>query len=247
MTSRSLPPLTGPARAPSAPRAHNRPHLPALLTGRLTLSLALICGALALGYLLLAATVAANERPGPDVVASETLNGWSSTGMDWVMSNITHLGDSITANLLSVAMGAWLMIRARRPWAAIALVLATPAGQLLIHTLKSASARERPDLFLPLEAAGGYSFPSGHMFTAVLAWGLLAGLVSMRLPGRARWIPWGVWAVIVGSVGISRVYLGAHYASDVIASLLIGIAWIVGWLAVIGRLMALSDGRREHP
>jgi len=91
-------------------------------------------------------------------------------------------------------------------------------GQVLKHLF----ARPRPQLFPWLTGAGGWSFPSGHTLNAVVLGGLLVWLIGWRLSGwrRAALGVWaGLWAALIG---LSRVYLGVHYPSDVLASLAVG-------------------------
>ena len=190
---------------------------------------------LTLAYVLLATAIPATSPPRFDVAISETLHGWSSPALDRFMMNVTVLGDSITANAVTLLAGLGFVWR-RQFLAALVVATTTPAGQLLVRLLKEASSRDRPDLFPPLEVVSSYSFPSGHTFAAALAWGLVAGIAAARFTGPARWLPWLGWTLIVGVVGASRIYLGVHYASDVAGSLLVGIAWIIGWLAVIDRI-----------
>jgi membrane-associated phospholipid phosphatase len=94
---------------------------------------------------------------------------------------------------------------------------------LLNSLLKLLFARPRPNVFPPLMAETSYSFPSGHTMSAVAVYGLLALLLWQR--GQYAWalLP-GLWVPLVA---LSRVYLGVHYPSDVLASLALGTIWLV--------------------
>ena len=92
---------------------------------------------------------------------------------------------------------------------------------------KRVVARERPDLLDPLVIEPGYSFPSGHSILGMVAWGVMAVLVSRsRLPRPVRMVVIGLLATIVVLIGVSRVYLGVHYPTDVLAG------WVAGGVVV---------------
>ena len=101
-----------------------------------------------------------------------------------------------------------------------ALVVTSVAAGFILSTLfKVQYARPRPDVFPPLVVEHSYSFPSGHTMAAVSFYGLLAILLCQR-GHRLLAIIAALWVLLVA---ISRVYLGAHYPSDVLASLALGI------------------------
>ena len=109
----------------------------------------------------------------------------------------------------------------------LALVLTIPGGMLLNLLLKSAFARQRPSFENPIITLTGHSFPSGHTMMATLLYGLLAVFAVLNLKAWR----WRVRAVVMAGlvilmVGFSRIYLGAHYLSDVLAAMAAGIAWL---------------------
>ncbi len=140
---------------------------------------------------------------------------------------ITELGSTgavIVVGLLVFAVGA-----AIGPWrhgliGAITIALASSGLQLT----KAVVARTRPDLLEPLVVEHGFSFPSGHATLSMVAYGVLAVLISRsRLPWAAQLpIIIAIGALIV-LIGVSRVWLGAHYPTDVMAG------WIAGWVIVM--------------
>ena len=124
---------------------------------------------------------------------------------------------------LAVAALLW-----KRRWhAVLTLVLTVPGGMLLGEWLKLLVHRPRPYTVGPLVDWAGYSFPSGHTIGATLLYGLLA-LTLLRVLPRRRW---QVVAVVLAAglilvVGFSRIALGAHYFSDVIAAIFFGLMWL---------------------
>src|SRR5690606_36751376 len=113
-------------------------------------------------------------------------------------------------------------------------LVALGGGQILIHLLKHAVARPRPEVVSHLVEVSTLSFPSGHAMGAALTYGTLAVLAARFAPGRASKICLGVLAVLITLlVGMSRVYLGVHWPSDVLAGWCAGAAWAAAcWLAL---------------
>jgi len=126
---------------------------------------------------------------------------------------------------LMLALCGWLAFRRRRYDAGL-IAAAWIGGQILHVSLKLVYQRPRPSLFPPLSHASGYSFPSGHTVTAVMTYGLIAAVIGPMLPRALRWAPIAIASVMVALVGLSRVYLGVLYPTDVLGSVLIAGAWL---------------------
>ena len=73
---------------------------------------------------------------------------------------------------------------------------------------------------------GSYAFPSAHVLRVTVLFGFLAVLVARPLSERWRWLPYSLAGALVGSVAISRLYLGVHWLSDILGSLTLGVAWV---------------------
>lgn len=129
------------------------------------------------------------------------------------------------AKLLGAAalVGAWLLIRRKRPLLWVLPVI--PVGIALNAGVKEVFARPRPHLAEPLVQLSTFSFPSGHAAGSTVFYGALCALVFAHTPSRGwRALACCVAAVMVVLVAFSRVYLGAHYVSDVIAGMAEGLA-----------------------
>jgi membrane-associated phospholipid phosphatase len=183
-------------------------------------------------FFLLADEIVADDRLKLDLKLSEWVRAHESPGLTQVMEVLTNLASAPVVIALWLLMVGWL-VRQRRRRSAIIVAIAWPLGQGLVSVIKFIYQRPRPDPGPGEAPFSGYSFPSGHTFTAVVTYGLLAALISEQLPGRWRWAPWAVATLVVAGVGYSRVYLGAHYPVDVLGSLLLGGAWLSAILLAI--------------
>jgi membrane-associated phospholipid phosphatase len=159
-----------------------------------------------------------------------------------LMLVVTTTGQSIAVVVLAVVLY-WLWRHDRRLDAVTTLV--SFVGAVAISTvLKLVFARPRPHVFPPLvPPINTYSFPSGHTLASVALYGLLA---IWLWRGGHRW-----WAVLSAAwvlvVGFSRIYLGAHYPSDVVASLALGTVWLVLIMAGYDRLARRWSEEAEEP
>ncbi|MEO5700317.1 MAG: phosphatase PAP2 family protein [Casimicrobiaceae bacterium] len=161
---------------------------------------------------------------------------------------------------IAIATGALALHLAwRRQWHWLgAQLVAVPGGMLVNVLSKYAFARARPSFVDPLLTLTTYSFPSGHVAASTLFYGFLAAYLVARVPA------WG-WRVlfvlsssfIVALVGLTRVYLGVHFLSDVLAAFALGTAWLAMVLTTFhtfraqqssreGDLQARSHSARRH-
>lgn len=159
----------------------------------------------------------------------------------WILA-ITALGGIHTVvPLTAVAVAGLAAVRQWR--GAVTLALAVAATQLTVPLIKVLIERPRPPGSDALAEAHGYSFPSGHAATAVALYALLALLCAAACRGRVRGAIALAGAGIALAVGLSRLYLGVHYPTDVVAGWLIGGALALLSWAVASRLGAPRGGR----
>jgi undecaprenyl-diphosphatase len=133
---------------------------------------------------------------------------------------------------------------------ALLLLVSTVGGSLLTTVLKAVFGRARPELFDSGYTASFYSFPSGHATVAVGFYGALTLILAYRLRGFARWAVATGGVSLVLLIGFSRLYLGVHYPTDVLAGFLAAPLWVicvgavyVVWLSVRGLRAAESRSR----
>ncbi len=160
-----------------------------------------------------------------DAWATPFLHGMSSPAMDVAMTAITQLGTVFVILPALVVLGIWLL-RTGRVRSLVYLVLAILGSLVLQLTLKPFFARPRPDVPYA-QVLSDYSFPSGHTLSAVVFYGGVA-LVIWSLFGRRAGLAAIAGAIIISvAVGISRIYLGYHFLTDVVGAMLAGIAWLL--------------------
>jgi undecaprenyl-diphosphatase len=119
----------------------------------------------------------------------------------------------------------------RRQWLEAIFILATTSSVLLAFALKELIHRTRP---FPIaqnvtglaQSINEYSYPSGHVLFFVVFFGFFAYLAWMHFAGRVRVIVITICVALIVLIGPSRVFLGAHWASDVVGSYIIGAIWL---------------------
>jgi undecaprenyl-diphosphatase len=155
-------------------------------------------------------------------------------GPRWLVEvgrDVTAFGSSVVVALLTAAVAGYLWLR--RSYGALwFLVVATAGGGLLSHLLKALFARERPDP-VPYIWVSSPSFPSGHAILAAVVY-LTMGILLARLEPKPLLKAYflGVMMALTFLVGLSRVYLGVHYPTDVLAGWTVGLVWgLLCWLA----------------
>ena len=172
-----------------------------------------------------------------DVHVSTWMQGHHLPGLTAAMLAITHAHSSIGMAVASIVFA--LVLARMREWYWIAtLALAMIGGAVVNLGIKRAYERARPTFDEPLIHLDSFSFPSGHTAGATLFYGVLgAFLVSRYFSRRTRARIVAIAIVMVALVAFSRVYLGAHYLSDVVAAACSSTAWLVLCLSGVHHLI----------
>ncbi|MEU5519929.1 phosphatase PAP2 family protein [Streptomyces sp. NPDC047860] len=222
----SIPHTTSPPRPPQ--------HRPAVL----------YAGALAVCSALLLALVAVEWRPllGLDGDISRTAHRWAvaEPGLTRAARILTDwVWDPWTMRVLCGVAAGLLVWRYADRWSAVWLVLTVAVATAVQQGLKAALGRARPVWPDPVDSAHYAAFPSGHAMTATVVCGLLLWLLHRHGVDRALWrAALAVAVVSVTGVGLTRVWLGVHWPTDVLGG------WLLGALLVTG---AVGMHRQRHP
>jgi len=153
---------------------------------------------------------------------------------DRLMVMISELGDGEVLYGFTALLGLWLVWR--RNWRMVLhWIIAVAAVALLTWALKLHTGVSRPPLLDT--AAMSYAFPSMHASLSVAVYGFLAAAIARELRGYWHWLPYSLTVFVVVSIGFSRLYLGAHWLSDILAGWSLGLVWVA----------TLSIAYRHHP
>jgi undecaprenyl-diphosphatase len=156
---------------------------------------------------------------------------------------VTALGGFTVLTLVVAASVAMLLLHRRRIQAGV-LAAAVLVGQVLSNLTKHLIGRDRPDLVPHLDQVYSSSFPSGHSALSPIVYFTLAGILAAGETSRAaKTLLLGVAAALVLSVGASRVYLGVHWPTDVLAGWAMGTAVALLATLVLHRLAPHAAGR----
>ncbi|ASR44628.1 hypothetical protein BEN78_15920 [Xanthomonas citri pv. mangiferaeindicae] len=151
-------------------------------------------------------------------------NQMARDGFDRVFLFFSQIG--YARGVVPVDIGLVVLLLALRRWRdGLFAALATGGSALLNLGTKQLFARDRPSLWESIAPEATYSFPSGHAMGSMT---LALVLVLLTWPTRARWWTVAAMAVFVPMVGLSRIYLGVHYPSDILAGWAAASVWVVG-------------------
>ncbi len=210
-------------------------------------------GFLLLGLLLVAATtlfvfgwlaeeVLEGSTQRFDALVRTAVHQLATPGLTRLMQAFSFLGSVVAVTTMClVAICVSLYFRRARTAALLAITMLGVAA--LDVSLKHAFHRPRPVAFFGATPSS-YSFPSGHAFGSLCFYGVLAAILAARVRRRvAKFCLWMAAALLIGMIGFSRIYLGVHYPSDVIAGYCAGTVWVA---AVLSLDKILADRRNEE-
>lgn len=153
------------------------------------------------------------------------IHQWANPVLDQLMLNITHLGDPKVVIVIVIVGMSGLLWRQR--WAEAKTFAIACLGALVLNQgLKLLFERPRPVLWTRLIAETSYSFPSGHALGSLVLYGFWAYVLATGFPRSAKLI-YAASALIISAIGLSRLYLGVHYPTDVLAGYAIGLLWLM--------------------
>ncbi|MEO6333637.1 MAG: phosphatase PAP2 family protein [Pyrinomonadaceae bacterium] len=141
---------------------------------------------------------------------------------------ITKLGSTVYLMIIGSAVGLVLIVY-RRFRSLLILIVAMVGQAALDHGCKLLFARPRPSALINYQSPESYSFPSGHAVASLSLYFAIAWIVSSRLENPSIKVAlWVVSVVLVFLIGMSRVYIGVHYPTDVLAGFIAALIWMAG-------------------
>ena len=154
-----------------------------------------------------------------------TLRELHTPVLDKVMLGFTFLGEPVILLIVCLVIGTWLLIRGQRSQATI-LIIAAGGAVALNNLLKVLFGRARPMLWERVVDVGQYSFPSGHAMISMVIFGTIGYLLSSKFPLWRIGII-SLTILLVTGIGLSRLYLGVHWPTDIVAGYAAGLVWLI--------------------
>lgn len=182
----------------------------------------------ALGFATLAERVMAGDTLHADETILRAMERMGAPWLDNLALEVTALGARVVVWMVVLIASVFLWSSRHHYSAALLWVSMLGAG-FVNAALKVSFNRPRPDVF-PWRTThvGLASFPSGHAMTSIVVYGTLAFLIARLAPTRfLKRLTWGLSILVILLIGWSRLYLGVHYPSDVLAGFVMGTAWAV--------------------
>lgn len=170
------------------------------------------------------------------------LHQWANPVLDAVMLKITTLGNPDFVVVVVVFSLGWLWWRQCHLEAKV-FAIACLGALILNQGLKLCFAKPRPQLWTHLIAESSFSFPSGHALGSLVLYGFLAYVLAKQSPKSAHWF-YSVAAAIIAAIGTSRLYLGVHWPTDVLAGYAVGFLWL---MVCITMIKLQTQTRRRNP
>lgn len=208
---------------------------------------AAVCGALFAGLVI---TVIASDGKRP-LPGDRALHGWALAHRPDALAAaaraLTDSGTGVWPYLLAALAGILAGRSTReRTVGAVAALAALLLGQGLRQALMLAITRPRPPHADWATHASGFSMPSGHSTTSALVAGLGCWAVAHSARRVLRWCVWGLAVMWAAGVGLTRIYLGVHWPSDVLAGWLLAAAYLAALVAVTGGRLPVRRARRTR-
>lgn len=169
--------------------------------------------------------------------------------LDWMIAHrseaatdiatvITDLGDTLSMTVLAVVTVGWFVLRRNLPVAALVAITSLGAG-VLVWVIKRLVGRQRPPEASRLVFEPSLSYPSGHTLGSTVVAGIVAIVLIPQL--TKHWVRVAATVLAVAfpiAVGLSRIYLGVHWTTDVLAGWIIGLMWLLLCATVFTRLLS---------
>ncbi|MCF6093030.1 phosphatase PAP2 family protein [Microaerobacter geothermalis] len=178
-----------------------------------------------------------------DSLVTSVVQNFTSPIMTKIAIIITNVGSAWTEISLFLIVGGYLFFRRKFVREIVILFSSLAGGWLLNEALKAIFHRARPDIQHLVEV-GGYSFPSGHAMVSMTFYGMLGYLFwfHLRRKNRPSWYVAVLTSLLIFFIGISRIYLGVHFPSDVIAGFSAGGVWLTANIIGFHKISSLRQG-----
>jgi membrane-associated phospholipid phosphatase len=234
--------------SPGAPGRPNR-HLPDALRNKPFVAFALFAFASTAVFAKIAEDVVEHESSRLDRTVSLWVHAVDNPALDSIMKFISFVGAFPTLAWVAVIVLTWCWFRKDRA-AFVGLLGVVAVDETLNRILKNIFDRPRPTIFEEIATLHSYSFPSGHAMAAVANYGMMAVVVGRLVPPLRKPV-YGGAVILALWIGLSRIYLGVHWVTDVLAGyaaggaiLFAGVLWLEAYPA---NRIVYSAGEKRLP
>jgi undecaprenyl-diphosphatase len=209
---------------------HNSPYLASLMAALGTVGLA-VCMVILLGLGKLFQEVWEKEVFSLDTTLLLQIHQWANPILDRVMLGLTQVGNP--GFIVGVVIGSLSWLWWKRKLTEAQLFAIACLGALALNIgLKLFFAKPRPTLWAYLITEKTFSFPSGHALGSMVIYGFLAYLLASQLPKFSLLI-YTATGGLIAAIGLSRLYLGVHWPSDVLAGYSVGFLWLMTCITLL--------------
>ena len=187
-----------------------------------------------IGFLALAEDVFHKEIMKGDIIGYKIISTFLIADFTTPIAKfITNFGGAIFLIILTITL--FILIKNKKIWLSIILNLIVITG--LNQILKNILQRPRPTEYRLIEETG-FSFPSGHSMVSMAFYGYLIYLIYKYVKNKdLKWISIVLLSILICSIGISRIYLGVHYTSDVLGGFLISLSYLIVYTLIVNRYL----------
>ncbi len=194
------------------------------------------------GFFQIAERVFSEQTTEFDIAILQSIYKLHTPLLNQIMTGITFLGNGSTLIFMSCLVGIFLLIT-RKFASAFNLIIVTTGGIGLNVWLKNIFARVRPALWERIVDAADYSFPSGHAMVSLVVYGFIGYLLIVNFRSWSSVILFFTTLLIL-AIGFSRLYLGVHWPTDIIAGYAAGLVWLISCilsLEILQFLFRIND------
>lgn len=183
-------------------------------------------------FVFLTINVVNNNTVGFDNYVYQMVSKFISNNITEIMILISFFGSAEFLTALSLILIVALYKREKYSFYASMIVINILLSSLINICVKYIIHRNRPNILRLIEI-GGFSFPSGHTMAAMSFYGFLVYLSYKNYNVKVKYLIIGILSITILLIGLSRIYLGVHYASDVLGGLSLGMLWLSGFSTIV--------------
>ena len=196
-----------------------------------------------IGFLALAEDVFNKEIMNGDIIGYKMVSTFLISDFATPVAKfITNFGGAIFLILTAIV----LTILIKNKKIGLAILLNLTIITILNQLLKRILQRPRPTEYRIIEETG-YSFPSGHSMVSMAFYGYLIYLIYKYVKNKyIKWISIALLSILIGTIGISRIYLGVHYTSDVLGGFLISVSYLIIYVSAVNKFLIEKDGNNIY-